>query len=149
MWHKSKEPNNQKVVAVFPEKSIENLPNTFVQVKKIAPGVITLRVPPEQVSISKTTISFGTEVIRWLKGEYLEIFVNEKEQFIAFKPSDSSHIDAFRLYGNSKDRRCSRINSSKIFRGKKIKFGRYDAKWSEAYNVVVVKYLTENKPPMF
>lgn len=138
-------------------------PVRFILLKKLTNAIRTQHLAPDRVSLKKTTISFGFEVLNWLNTGYIQIYFDDSNQFIAFKPSTADEQNAFRIYGSKKERRKPhRINASKIIRkkyeDKNIKFGDYPAHWSVNWNMVIVKYdinddsnsgLTPNIPPLF
>ena len=93
----------------------------------------------DMVSIQKTSMSFGENISTILGSDYVEIFFDDANRLIAFKPSTDIQ-KAIHFNKKIDAHKNNRLNMSKILQGKNIKHGLYPANWSDKVKMLIVQY---------
>ena len=115
-------------------------PINFIPYEKSFGPLRNKRINPNDISLQKTTITFGANIIQMLNSDFVEILFDNDNRLIAFKASTVNNKNAVHLTKNTKDHKSNRINAYKITQNKHIVTGMYQANWSKPYNMAIVQY---------
>ena len=90
---------------------------------------------------AKICYNFWLRVIKWLKStEYVEIFFDESNRLIFFKPSQKTAKNAMHLQKFHDRPTNNHITADAIMKDRNIAPKQYQANWSQDMSMVVVKY---------
>jgi hypothetical protein len=109
---------------------------TYELIKKHVQGA---SLPPNTVSVAKTTISFSVDLARKAIGNkgFIEVYLDREENKVAFKPSE----DSFRGFALNKEK--NRLASNIL--NKMIIPGKYNAGMDGTMMVIRVDSIAEEE----
>lgn len=112
---------------------------TFELVKKGLLGAGGIK--PNEISVGKSSFSFGTDILKHFKGEnYIELYLDKQRKRVGFKAT-KSNLTGFKL--QAKNSRTARNISAKIM-SKRIPRGRYPAEIDkDGFVVISVREIAE------
>ena len=112
-------------------------------------GLPKARLAPNEVSIQKTTVSFGDEVAKWLGTDYLQVGIDPVTKTFSLIPSAFGRPNTQHIYHSQHDKGY-RMNFNAIRKWVEISFKQkilsdhYKAVWSQQLQSVKVTYKTES-----
>jgi len=101
-------------------------------------GRLNQALLPMEVSIAKTSISFGKDIMEFFKGKFVEIYMDKEKMLVGFSPT-TNELTGYKL---TQDKRTTKHASSRISINDNLKgcfsTGRYLAYIDKKENMVII-----------
>lgn len=101
---------------------------------------MSLGLPEDEVSVAKTCITLGMGVRKFLKEDFVEVYLDREENRVGLKPTKSS-LTGFKIFGK-KETKTTSIVGSFI---KLLPKGRYKTKIEDGLIVFKVPEIAKRK----